>query len=274
MIIMHKLIKNPQKNDPRIKALLTRLHQFYDTTLAYPCNELINNHDNLFQLVDPIIESIVSIKGVVRVLELGAGRTTYPIYLKERGFPIIYSAQDITARNKDYLLSNCDQVFIGDIEEINGNFDLIISAFVFEHISAPLEFLEDIYRLLDINGWHILFCPRYDVLGYIPPSIRHLPITLKFNTYCEILLNRISARINKTPSFLVNPDPAVFYCDWYRDADAVHLVSYYDVKKWHEDRGFQIKQLKPPSSSFRAFLQYQYLTLNAAFKKASESSRG
>jgi hypothetical protein len=36
--------------------------------------------------------------------------------------------------------------------------------------------------------------------------------------------------LGNNPDYFINFDPAVFHGKWFRDADAVHLVSFWDIR--------------------------------------------
>ena len=65
----------------------------------------------------------------------------------------------------------------------------------------------------------------------------------------------------------MNLDPAIFHQQWYRDADAINLVSKYDVEIWHIDRKYKVIQLLPNYSGWRDFIVKRWLTLCIACQK-------
>jgi 2-polyprenyl-3-methyl-5-hydroxy-6-metoxy-1,4-benzoquinol methylase len=141
---MPRLIRNPTGSDPEIVELRRRLDAFYSTTTTYQAFQATVPRDDLYRLLDPLIDQrITELKGArpVRVLELGAGRTGYPDYLAPRGATVAFDAQDVTASNLEYLQPRCAYVHVGDISEIreDAQSDLILSTNVFEHVSTPTE---------------------------------------------------------------------------------------------------------------------------------------
>jgi SAM-dependent methyltransferase len=259
---MMGLIRDPRAADQVLVELRQRLDRFYSTTTDYTAFQATESRDELYALLDPALDEIKNRSGTVRVLELGAGRTGFPVYLKKRALPVQFTAQDVTASNEDYLRQHCQAVHIGDIAQIQEQFDLIISTFVLEHVSAPREFLQHVRRLLAPSGYHVVFCPRYDVPGYVCPSLRHLSKPNQLLVSTALTASRLLTRLDRRPRFWVNADPSMFHGPWYRDADAVHLVGRYDIEQWHRNNGFEVTRLRPPCRGVRDWLLKRWLTLN------------
>jgi hypothetical protein len=59
----------------------------------------------------------------------------------------------------------------------------------------------------------------------------------------------------------------MFHGPWYCDADAVHLVSRYDVEEWHRQHGYRVHTLSLPCSTLREKIYHRLLTLNLACQK-------
>src|SRR4051794_12503066 len=173
---MIRLVRNLRSTDPVIVNLRRQLDRFYASATEYSAFQSTELRDPFYSLITPFLRELISSgSDRPRVLELGAGRTGFPDYLGRAGVPVHFTAQDVTNTNRDYLSQYCDAVHIGDIKDLGGEYDLILSTFVFEHVSAPREFLEQVKRLLSRRGAHVIACPRYDLPGYICPSMRHLP---------------------------------------------------------------------------------------------------
>ena len=59
---------------------------------------------------------------------------------------------------------------------------------------------------------------------------------------------------------------------WYRDADAVHLVSRRDLEKWHRQNGFTVTRLSVPSRGLRQSILHHWLIVSIACQKAPASA--
>jgi SAM-dependent methyltransferase len=264
------LVRNPTSSQTEIIELQRRLVDFYATTKTYTAFQESTGRDRLYDLLIPLLRPKTRSNEVIQFLELGAGRTEFPDYLKRHAINVAFDAQDITPTNIDYLRFRCRRIYICDIADVpsSGQYDVVISTFVFEHVPNPSEFLAHVDRLLRPGGWHVLFCPRYDLPGYLCPSLRHLGIFQQLEVKVWLAFSRLRAFLDRRPRFWVNCDPSVFHSTWYRDADAVHLVSRIDVERWHRLQGFKICRLYPKCRGFDGYVLWRLLTLNIACQKA------
>lgn len=224
-----------KEDDPKIPQMRRRLDHFYANTTQYNAFQSISNQAECWKWVAQevrarLANSTDTIK--IRVLEFGAGRTGFARYLNaELRHRVHFSVQDITPQNKEFLREEADEVFIGDVDRVDGEFDILFSTFVWEHISNPAATLEQLLKLTNSKGKIFLFSPRYDLPLYCPPALRHLSKTRQYTASVKLYLGRLGNRLAGRPGFWVTPDPAVLNTpNWFRDSDAVHLVSLYDLK--------------------------------------------
>lgn len=240
----------------QLHRLEQRLSEFYASTSAYSAFQPGAEHEGAgwHGLIVPLLERFHT--GPIRVLEIGAGRSGFSQALGKRRSEVEYHAQDITPTNRSYLETCADRVFIGPVDHITGDaagrgYDLIFHTFVLEHVVFPERFLETIDRLLNPGGIHIVICPRYDFPGYVNPSLRHHSPLVRFAQNALLMAHRLCERLAPRPAFLINLEPALLHTPWYRDADAVHLVSGFEIDQWHRSRGYAVKRLEPIIRSFR-----------------------
>ncbi|HVT82921.1 MAG TPA: class I SAM-dependent methyltransferase [Phycisphaerae bacterium] len=241
------------------------MDEFYSTTTTYLAFEEPVDQSGWFALFEPQIGALLRSKERIRVLELGAGRSVFGTFARKYRDRMTYHAQDVTAKNREHLQAHADRVHIGDMREILDSFDLIFHTFVFEHVSAPRPFLEQVKARLQPGGYHVVICPRYDLPGYVCPSMRHLGQVRRWTHSVSLAFSRLCARLDRSPRFWVNDDPAMLHVPWYRDADAVHLVSRFDVEQWHRRNGFTVTALNTGETK-RPWLQ-RMITLADAYQK-------
>ena len=96
-------------------------------------------------------------------------------YLEQHGIRDLVElhAHDVTSHNVEWLRSAADQVYIGEVSEIDlpGEFDIIFSTYVLEHVSNPSVHLETLWKQLVPprspagGGSLFLISPRYDLFG-------------------------------------------------------------------------------------------------------------
>lgn len=217
-----------RRSQNKIDALRQRLAAFYnDAAVKYPFTGSPTKPAEWSIIISAIEEQSRTRGGErpVRVMEFGAGRTLFGSYLGPLRNEIAFTVQDITPLNEAHLREQADSVYIGPLEAIPGSYDVIFSTYVWEHISAPRRTLDLLLNRLTPGGSLFLFCPRYEIPGYVPPALRQHGRVRGLGLSLQLFQSRLAARIRGNAQFLVVPDPAVFHGPWYRDADAVHLVS-------------------------------------------------
>jgi|APCry1669189241_1035207.scaffolds.fasta_scaffold22747_2 SAM-dependent methyltransferase len=253
------------ESDESVNQLSKRLLDFYnDPGQRYNAFEGESKLDGYWEEVARRIEELASDErrggDPVRVLEIGAGRTGFPRFMQGRRGQMLFVAQDVTTRNADHLQQVADGVHLGDLESCRGEFDVIFSTFVWEHIPRPVEALEEMLRLLAPGGSLFLFSPRYDALGYVPPALRHLSWAESIAASSRLHAARWRSFFRGTCDFFIVSDPAVFNCTaWFRDADAVHLVSRRDLRNYAKRRGLVVRDCWPRHEKMR-YTVLEYLT--------------
>lgn len=187
--------------------------------------ENVSDYDNFTESTDhPELYNWINLQEFKEVLEVGAG-----ISLAYQKLPFCnYHAQDVVSRNRTYFEER-NIFFETNALSFNKKFDLIFSTYVFEHVSNPQYFLEFYINLLNHSGRLVILCPRYDLPLYIPPSLRHLSRAKQLRIMLSFWLDSFLG-ISKN-YFPINVDPACFSQKWKRDFDAIHLVSYFRLKR-------------------------------------------
>jgi SAM-dependent methyltransferase len=264
---MDWLICNPSDTDPRLVELRTKLDAFYARPAHYPAFEQPANKTSDWQTMNGAIAGLLERKPLIRVLELGAGRTAFPSHLGDRRSAVDFHVQDITPINGDYLAAHADVVHIADISQLTGTYDLIYSTYVFEHVTNPRSFLEHVDRLLAPGGWHFLFCPRYDNPFYICPSLRHRSRRCQAIVTAKLLRSRLAVALTGRPAFWINCDPSLFYLPWRRDNDAIHLVSRQSVELWHRRMGYSVRRVSPRMNTAKEQVFVSLARLSVGFQK-------
>ena len=152
---------------------------------------------------------------------------------------------------------------------MTGQFDIIFSTFVWEHIAEPQATLDYLLERLAPGGSLFLFSPRYDVPGYVPPALRHLPRFYSLWLSLWLQVTRLSTLLGGRAKFWIVTDPALFHVTpWFRDADAVHLVSRHDLTLYLKDKNVTIKDCWPALSGVKARLLERFLKLCVEIKKS------
>jgi 2-polyprenyl-3-methyl-5-hydroxy-6-metoxy-1,4-benzoquinol methylase len=259
-----------------LDSLVTRLEEFYRTYTKYSAFAQPTDQRSWLELIEHELRGKLRNSATITVLEVGAGAgSVFSGLSNSEKSTVEYTAQDITLLTIDSLRRVADKIHIGPVEDLKGEFDLIYSLFVFEHIPRPEDFLTCIDRLLKPGGTHIVVCPRYDFPGYICPSLRHRRAGELLKLEATKILDRIRNRVRHgAPVFWINHDPAVFHKKWRRDADAVHLVSKAPVLSWHHARQYKFRPLRPRTSGAVEWFFKNSLILSAAFDKPISTRRG
>ena len=263
-----------RETDPAVTCLRKRLDSFYQASdNNYQAFESISRQDEYWGRVVESIRRLDVLKSLgrqCRVLEFGAGRTGFGPSLGILRSDVYYAVQDVTGQNRGHLSDVADRVYLGDVSAINESFDVIFSTFVWEHVTNPKATLETLLQRLEPGGSIFLFCPRYDWPGYVPPALRHLSRWKGLWLSLWLQLSRLPSwlRASGGGSFWIVKEPAVFHVPaWFRDSDAVHLVSRGDLRAYLRGRGLTIRDCWPDKGSLRANLLERLLKLCVEIRK-------
>ncbi|MCA0231210.1 MAG: class I SAM-dependent methyltransferase [Bacteroidetes bacterium] len=225
-----------------------QLRIFYENATDYEAFNEISDQSNCWNNILPEIINKLKRQEKVRILEIGAGRSGFGKFLSRHNIrsDVYWIAQDVTTQNKSWLKTESNEVYIGHIEELlsNRKFDIIFSTFVFEHVTNPNMHLEKLNSLLNDDGSIYIFCPRYDLPGYLCPSSRHLHFSKKMFFLLKCFFYRLKTLITQQPSFLLQTDLAAFHRPFSRDSDAVHWVSSLDLRFWALNHKLKVINLK------------------------------
>ncbi len=259
------------RDEGEASELSARLRNFYNTTAEYVAFQAPSSQTLLWaNLASDIRERFSGgANRKVRVLEAGAGRSGLAIYLQSSGLrdDIELHAQDVTAQNAAWLEEHFDAVTIGSIEEVPGEFDFVISSYVFEHVTAPKAFLDSLWGKLAPGGVIMMTCPRYDAPFYLPPSVDHVAAPRKLALACYVVWRRLLTLITGRPAWLVLKDPAVFHLPFSIDRDAAHWVSWFDIRAhWP-----QATRLKLASGSLSDYIAKNLLTVGFRMERSGEA---
>lgn len=231
-----------------IKRLRKDLDAFYAQTTMYDAFLETSRQVVCWELMLPVIHQWIQRRADLKILEVGAGRTGFPEYLQSQlggeYSKIRFYAQDVTDQNLDHLNKVTEKVLVGDVSEWveAEGFDLIFSTHVFEHVTDPHQHLENLLALLKpASGQLFIYCPLYDFPYYINPSARHLSVVKKLVLGAYVLAKRLGTILSGRPAFLIQTNPAVLVMPFFRDSDAIHWVSYFDIRAWAKSKGLRLK---------------------------------
>jgi SAM-dependent methyltransferase len=245
---------------PAVARLRQRLDAFYAAPGEYDAFAEPNWKPEYWSHIRQAALARIADKGRCRILEIGAGRTSFGRYLAELRPQVEFHAQDVTAANRAYLEAQADAVHIADATEVGGTYDIVFSTFAWEHISSPRRTMLHLLGRLEPGGCVFVASPRYDFPGYLSPSARHLPRTQRVAIAAWLAWRRLRVILGARADFLVHIDPAVLRGRWFRDADAVHWVSLWDLERELGD-GHEIRRIRIPATGLRGWFWEKYLLL-------------
>ena len=255
------------------QVLATRLKKFYDTTSDYQAFQGPSKHDQPWHCLAEEVRGRLREDGEkkVRILEVGAGRSGLARFLTGQNLrqKAFLHSQDVTLANQGWLQGEFDEVTIGGLKEVKGSFDLVISTYVFEHTVDPAGFLNAMWERTAPGGSLYLFCPRYDLPFYLPRAVDHLGVVWRIIIGLYVQWRRMLTRITSRPAWLVQKDPAVFHLPFFRDRDAVHWVSWWDIRA----RFPQARVLSWKANGWREWLRLKCLTVNCKVGRGFNSER-
>jgi 2-polyprenyl-3-methyl-5-hydroxy-6-metoxy-1,4-benzoquinol methylase len=188
-------------------------------------NTYINEARASLAFVEPLLARDI------RILEIGAGLCVVSLFLKREGFNII--ALEPALAGFDFFTSlqeniirrynNCDLSILrypaAKLEEKKiGQFDLIFSFNVIEHIPSPFETLSVLLRVLKGNGQMAHSCPNY-LIPYEPHF--GIPVLAKWPGLSKFLFNKKLSRQNEL---------------W----NSLNFITYSEVKRFAKQQNLTI----------------------------------
>ncbi|MCU0515830.1 MAG: methyltransferase domain-containing protein [Oscillatoria sp. Prado101] len=255
------------EGEPGCIELRKRLDAFYESTREYTAFHQPNSKPEFWKPIKAAVEECLVRQGQCRILEFGAGRTGFGDYLGDIRHKVIFDVQDITALNREYLSKEADNVFICDIQIIKHSYDIIFSTFVWEHITTPREALDLLLNLLNPGGSIFIASPRYDFPFYLSPSARHRSRFERFKIGVWLSYRRLKVILGGQPDFLIHLDPSLFYSSCFRDSDAIHWVSIWDLKRFLKSRNFKAHALPLKAQGIKAWFWQKFLLLFVRISK-------
>lgn len=255
-----------------------KLDQFYQSVPDYLAFQEISDQSLCWELIVSTIDSKNARDQSIRILEVGAGCSGFSLFLKNKSIRhlIHYTAQDVTDQNVDWLSTQADEIVLGDVTTIAADqrFDIIFSTYVFEHVTNPSTHLSTIVKLLKSGGSLFIFCPRYDIPGYLCPSSRHLGLFKQIEFGLRSTWARINSLVQKQPSFLIQTDLAAFYGPFFKDSDAVHWVSLLDILLWGKKHQLFTRSIRLVSwneTGFKNWIVKRWLTCAVQLQKRDKA---
>ena len=257
------------ENDPAIHDLRRRLDEFYSATTDYMAFQAPSEHTGHWRAVRQEIERLLAARpGVkVRVLEFGCGVSGFGAYVGDLRDRLALEAQDVTDRNRAHLLAWNDRFHAADLSTLSGPYDIIFSTYAWEHVTNPRATLSHLQRMLAPGGSLFLFCPRYDAPGYFPPSCRHLGLAGRLGQCAGVWTGRVATMLGAPARFVIDADPALFHVkQWYPDADAIHWVSYWDLRR-AIGPGYELRRVGSGATGMKSRLIDRMLKLCVQVRK-------
>jgi 2-polyprenyl-3-methyl-5-hydroxy-6-metoxy-1,4-benzoquinol methylase len=263
-----QLLPVMQCSPNEVAQIKTRLDRFYGEVSDYSAFSEPSDQVHCWKHIAERVRQLSAIGRRIRVLELGAGRSGFGNFLASQSLRelCIWTAQDVTDQNVEWLEANADKVILGDIETavLEDSQDIIFSTYVLEHVVNPAAHLNSLVKLINpTNGMLFVFCPRYDLPGYTTPSSKHLSKLTRLSFMLISSLARIQTLFTGRPAFLVQTDLAAFYQPFFTDADAVHWVSLFDLRAWSRTQRGMCSTLKIGNPKFpsKDFVVKRFLTV-------------
>ena len=251
------------EEDRRVAQLRTKLDAFYGSPEEYSAFLEPNWKPEYWAPIKQSALERVSKTGRCRILEIGAGCTSFGSYLGELREQVEFHVQDVTPANKAHLATQADAVNVVDVLSISDKYDIIFSTFVWEHVSSPRQTMSHLMTPLNPGGSIFVASPRYDFPFYLSPSARHLTRARKTAIAIWLLWRRTRVLLGGRADFLIHLDPAVLRSRWFRDADAIHWVSLWDLKREFAE-GHEIKRIRIPANGILGRFWEKYLLLFVA----------
>ena len=255
------------EDSPEVRKLRERMDAFYASCPTYAAFQEPAPKNYEWNHVKVAVSEMIAARGRCRVLEFGAGLSGFSDYLGDLRSSVDLTVQDVTPVNEHYLRPRADRLHIGNVLEIDGQFDVVFSTFVLEHVSDPRRTLGKLLTLLAPGGSLYLFCPRYDFPFYISHSADHYGRLRRAALGLEVMMRRIRSLISGKPAFLIHCDPAMLKMEWRMDRDAIHWASLIDLRLFFRGLGTVVK-LPITSGGSKDWFIKKFLRINLRFVKS------
>jgi SAM-dependent methyltransferase len=255
-----------------LSDLERRMAHFYQTYDSYDAFQSVSDGGDLRYLIYDDIRERTANGRSCRVLEFGAGRSGFARELGDLRPHVEMTFQDVTDQNREHLAQEGDRVIIGDLLDETGEYDIIFSSYVFEHVSHPRRLLDHVFQLLSPGGKLFLCCPRYDFPNYLSHSADHYTSVKRMGIAAWLMMRRGYTMLTGRPAFLVHLDPAVLSIDWTPDRDAIHWVSQHDIKAHFRNRA-QVTRLRVPTKNWKRELLDRYCKLLVSIEKPHDAAK-
>lgn len=254
------------EEDTRCIDLRERLDAFYESTSEYTAFHQPNSKLEYWQPIKGAVQECLVHQQQCCILEFGAGCTGFGDYLQDIRSQVAFDVQDVTAVNKEYLSTQADNVHIGDVRKVHNKYDIIFSTFVWEHITTPRAVINHLLNLLNPGGSIFIASPRYDFPFYLSPSAKHLSVFERVKISTWLTHRRLQVMLGGSPDFLLHLDPSLFHGSWFRDADAIHWVSFWDLNS-HLPKNLEIHRLHIPIKGLKGRIWEKFFLLFVQIKK-------
>jgi SAM-dependent methyltransferase len=256
-----------ESDETEIAALEARLFAFYQKGVNYPAFVETSGHPYLWDTVLAIAREKSGPGRMVRVLEVGAGRSGFGAYLIAKGREgIHYTAQDVTEANVDFLRGQADAVLTHSVTALEGNWDVIFSSYVVEHLCRPRVYVQALWDRLNPGGALVIQAPRYDIPFYLSPAFDHLTGWQRLGWRFRLVFEWVRDAFSSCPAFWIFSDPALFSLPFVRDRDAVHRVARRDLIKLLGGQA-DFSEFFIPTGSLKDYLVKRFLTLRLIARK-------
>lgn len=183
-------------------------------------------HEGSTDLVHPSMKVLLKLfEESHSILDMGCGEGTRLATLakaaggksKQNLFGVDASKIAINLAKKKYTRINFQ---VGNLEELSfkdGEFDLLISAYVFEHLESPKQVLKEGNRILKVNGRFIIIAPNFGSPNRRSPNSKQnklFKLIVGFLSDLKTLLKKSNSlnweKVNpKRESYVIDADTTV-----------------------------------------------------------------
>jgi ubiquinone/menaquinone biosynthesis C-methylase UbiE len=274
------------KNNFVLKELNSKMMNFYSSLESRNnYQQMVDNNDN--DLNDPgmVTSGFINyLKNLFpkKVLEVGCGSGRIYQFIKKELIDIDYTgievSKTIIEKNRvqfpqvNWLTSDAYKIPFAD-----KTFDVCFSFYVLEHLVFPEKALNEMMRIVKLNGFLILIFPDFSSSGRF--ASQHIGLSneptaiskLKKGRIIDALISLYDSRIrlpnalknavNKYGSFPVNIKPKCLTSNIFSmspDIDAVYIASKAEIEKWAAAKGYKIFY---PAGKEEHFSEHAFLSI-------------
>ena len=281
----HWLSSNNVSNEKELVDLNSKLGNFYSELASRTQYNIMIKGDDAEQPVDEVTKAFINwfkTQPFENILEVGCGTGRIRKHLPLKVKPCQYTGTEVSAEvidnnRKKWPENNWFFESVYDLTFSPGQFDLVFSFYVLEHLVFPEKALEKMFQLVKPGGSISLIFPDFVSTKRLPSQFiglgfdRSAKEKLSKARTIDALVSLYDSRVrlknalekvgNSPGSFTINANPVcLFYPGQHiwPDFDAVYIAHKKEIAHWAASKGMEVTY---PAGTGGLFAEHAFMVL-------------